>query len=717
MAGQVDRFGRPIPADPGYKEIINSDGSTVQQRTTLYLGDDIIATDDPDSDATRLNVSLPNPGFPVQIVTSVTGVLRSMGNLPTDGTLYQTREYGVYGTGIGGWSYRWDAASTATDDGVLVIKADFLDTGRFLAVKPPDGIISALACGPAAADLGSRTKSFDPTGVISIGSECFRITGLLATAGWSGIEFPKAGATYRHSGVEQIASRPSGQPFYYGSKTAAIVTGNDGLHVAPMGLGAYSRGVGDVGTVATLIECDNANSIPFNMILNGGERTFTGFASTAGLAVDDEIMMYFGASVTDFTGTGSCAILLRARIASLTGTTVTTYESMPGALPTTSGTRGPQTKHSVRKMISFQDGLEISGFRFRNIFPTLQYTKDSVVDCHWDWSTFCHNHTGCDGLTIPRWTADMVTGYDAGGGFVWYGVGMALQACYSTKIGLIRIGNLDGVPMLDEELDCRGTHIESVEVNWNAINSMTTTLQLFVSSGINMTRVDHMLTWGGYYNASITPFVDIGVWEERGPDNGNGSLNVSAGQIGRLVFRQQGYREKQVVERVYPLTPSASGVFEIGVGGLIRNMWVRLTDVTGITYANVNGGSAPTTYPINGLLTVANKWIQIRVASTLSVSCPNFGGYNFPGIRIDCDGTMPAGNFIHVKMEMFLPELDTPEPLSLDLSPVMMRTGSGAPSINARWINDEYMDYAASPRKFYRAVNVGTGATDWVALN
>ncbi len=711
MAGQEDRFGRPVPADPGYKEIINSDGSVAQMRTTLFLDATLTATDDPDSDATRLSANGGGAGTITRTVDTVSD-LRGLSANPSG----QYSTLGRFAAGDGGhWSYDWNAGSTATDDGVLVIKVTSRTTGRFLSVKPPDGIMNALACGPALAD-GSRTKSFDPSGVVAIGSECFRITGLLADAGWLGLEFPNAGATYRHSGSEQIASRPPGQGFYYGSKSGALVTGNEGRSVAPMGLGAYSRGVGDTGTTATLIECDHAGSVPFNMTLNGGERVFTGFADTSDLAEGDVILMYFGAETTDFTGTGSCAILMRATIASLTGTTITTFESMPGALPITSGTRGPQTKHSVRKLIGVQDGLVISGFRFRNVFVTCQYTSNTVIDCHWEYSCFAHNHTGCEGMVIPRLTAETITGYDPGGGG-HYGGCIALQACYATQIGLLRIGNLDGVFMVDEELSCRGTHIDLCEVNWNALNSITTSLPLFVSSGINVIRIEHLVTFGGWYNAAFTQNADVGLWEDRGSDNGNGSINASAGQANRLVFHKQGYREKQVVERMYPLTPSAAGQFKIGVGGLIRNFWFRVTSITGITYMDVNGGTGGTTYPVTAWVTDADKWIQVRPASQLSISAPNWGGYNFPGIRVDCDGTMPAGNFIFVKVEMFLPELETPQPLAQDESPVPIRTGSGAPSMDARWINDEYIDYAATPRKIYRAVNIGTGASDWVALN
>jgi len=57
IKGQVDRFGRPIPASPGYQVLINADGSEVQQRNRLIIPASLIAADSPDNDATSLSTS------------------------------------------------------------------------------------------------------------------------------------------------------------------------------------------------------------------------------------------------------------------------------------------------------------------------------------------------------------------------------------------------------------------------------------------------------------------------------------------------------------------------------------------------------------------------------------------------------------------------------------------------------------------------------------
>lgn len=736
MAGQVDRFGRPIPADPGYKEIINDDGSTVQQRTTLYLGADIIATDDPDSDATRLNVSLPNPGFPFQVVASVTGTLRSMGNLPTDGTLYQTREYGVYGTGVGGWSYRWNAASTATDDGVLVIKADFLDTGRFLAVMPPDGIMNALACGPAAADLGTRTKSFDPAGVVEVGAECYRITRILREAGWSGLEVPNAGPYYLCTGTHiQVApSSNPGVPFYFGSKSGAKLQGLIGDHVAVVGLGAMARGLGDTATVQSLIAPDfNSTCVPFTQTILGTEKTFVGI-DTDDLDADvgDTVIVYIGADITD--GSGIQYEWLMSEIESISFTAapiadITLKQGVPYApLPSTSGSRGPQTHHTMRKIIGFQDGTEIRGFRLNNVSIGIIYGRNCTIDCHWETAIFQHNHWGTSGLSIPHWTSDIITGYDIGeGALSWYGLGLVLQQCYETNIGMIRCENLDGVPLITEEIDSRGTHIGLIECNWNAANSWNTNCAIVGATGgsTDIISIDHMVLTGGYGFASVVRSCHVGVYEDRGSPEYEG-VSMSPVQCERIFWKGQGYNARHRDQIIIPVVDGES-FWKLPFSGLIRQLFVRVSTPgafttfasVGITTLGVDDGNndGHAADIVSGVVTAKDRWFPAETASVLIVGYPNGRGSCNPQIHIVGSG-VPDGTFLHIDVEMFLPDLatsgqvDTAQGVYAD-----MRGSDGAPSFNANRVGQVCIDSSASPRDVYMSINVGTGATDWVKIS
>lgn len=52
--GQVDRFGQPVPSEPGYVMFINEDGTQPRMRIRVTLDNTLIASDNPNSDATML---------------------------------------------------------------------------------------------------------------------------------------------------------------------------------------------------------------------------------------------------------------------------------------------------------------------------------------------------------------------------------------------------------------------------------------------------------------------------------------------------------------------------------------------------------------------------------------------------------------------------------------------------------------------------------------
>ena len=52
--GNVDRFGQPVPAEPGYVMFINEDGSQPRMRIRVHLDNTLAALDDSVSDATML---------------------------------------------------------------------------------------------------------------------------------------------------------------------------------------------------------------------------------------------------------------------------------------------------------------------------------------------------------------------------------------------------------------------------------------------------------------------------------------------------------------------------------------------------------------------------------------------------------------------------------------------------------------------------------------
>lgn len=724
-----------MPATPGYKEIWNADGTKPRTWEKLVLGPSLEVSSDPDNKASVLDV-IPAATTPstVETVDSVSA-LRAWANVPSYKTVYTTRQYGAYGERLGGWSYYWDDASIADDDGVLVFESDVFPTGRFIAIMPPDGVMNALACGPAKADLGTRTKSFDPTGAVAIGNELYRVTALLASAGWYGLEFPNAGTKYKCSGGEQIAPRSAPHIGFSVLSDGALVEGpNSGDHVAAGGWGASARGLGDTGTTSTIIVPDQPGNLTFTKTIAGGERSITGVSDVLGLAAGDTVILYLGADITDASAQEDTWMMAEIESVVVTASpvgTVNLKQSLPGPMPATPGSRGAQTAHTMRKVVGFQDNLVVRGFRFQNAQLGFQGARNAVIDCHFTNTTFAHNHFICSGMIVERFTADRITGYDQGGGgaFSWYGLGVVLQKCYGTLFKLVKVEDLDGVSLITEELGSRGTRVELCDVNWNATNSWNSSLALFgqTAGSTNTISVGHLITRGGNAQATMNAAVSIGVWEDRGSST-NQTFGARADVAERLIWRGQGYRAKKRIQMVVPIPETATTITPlVPCSGLIRDMNIRvqatgsvatLADI-GITTLAVEGTAGTPTYDVtSGFITAKDVWFPINPACILSVSTPNFNGYCSPQLRINTDGTTDPGTFLYVDIEMFIAELNTSgQPVTQDLSLPPIKGGDGAPTMDAEFIGQEYLDATSSPRKWYKAVDVGTGASDWVALS
>lgn len=54
VIGQVDRFGQPMPSEPGYVMFINEDGSQPRMRIRVHLDNTLMAVDDEQTCATKL---------------------------------------------------------------------------------------------------------------------------------------------------------------------------------------------------------------------------------------------------------------------------------------------------------------------------------------------------------------------------------------------------------------------------------------------------------------------------------------------------------------------------------------------------------------------------------------------------------------------------------------------------------------------------------------
>jgi hypothetical protein len=646
----------------------------------------------------------------VNLATTVANVagLRAIAGAPAvNGIVYGTRGYFADGDG-GGAFYRWVASNTDADDGILTVKITSVATGRLKLIH--SGSVNALQIG------------FDATGATAIAHLLFNATSVLRANGVHELFFPPG--NYTCTGAEQIA--PSASPLLgfavRGLPGARLVGPTPGPTVAPVGIGIYARGVGDVGEAATIISADVTGTVSLaSHTFVGGETVLPAVANITGLSVGNHIMCYIGAETTD--AGGWCNSWVIAEIAAITpgsGTTgdVTIKQPLPSPTPATAGINVPprnvQTHHTIRKMIGFQDNVSVVGFKVNNVFFATQACRNLTIDCTWEYCTFAINAFACTALKIPTFFADIATGYNAGGGgaFAHYGGAIFLQSCYGTKIGLYKCENQDGVACIVQELSSAGTRIETLDVSWNATLSPTGSLGLIQS--VTPVDVGCIISRGGYGGGTISDNVRVGMFEDRA-SNTYQTLAMRADCTDRLVWRGQPYTGKRNIELILPLpTGAGTATLLVPFHGLVRRWRLRATTLTGVTHIYVDGTNTGTSYEIStGWVVAANKWYDIGVGSMLSVGSPNMAGYCQPKLLVTVDGTTPAGNAFFCEIEMFVPDTEIDAQITKDGDTTVPLTvvSNGAPTANASFLGQRCFDTAG--KHWYTAKDIGTGATDW----
>ncbi len=727
-------------------------------RTTLFLDETITAADEPNSDATRLTVHVPS-GLTnsVEMVESVTALRQAFGSISatTYKRIFRTRQHGAYGDRLGGWDYYWDPDSVETDDGVLTFEVDFVTTGRLKAVRPPDGMMNALACGPASADLGSRTKSFDPLGVVAIGTELTRVSKILSDDGWAGIKFPDG--TYKVVGGESVATRSRGQGFSLEGSGNTIFQGPAyDIDTSSQGLIHCSRADGaqdQYGNLPffTAYVADSATTVErsWTQTFTGSERTMVGVSNIgahgtcSALAVGDICFIRIGAERTD---AAFWAMGYYAEIESITPTTGTAgdvkfKQPLPEVPPTGVGVNvnRTQTKHDMIKIQvdGFQDNLKIKNLIFDQVFMGANNTRNAVYEnCHWKTTTFAFNLTSTFQTRVTNCHIENMTGTDSGHIGDRYGGAFALQACYNTFIESVKIDNLDGTFFVGEELSCRGTKIGLADITWSAQYNLVYANCAIFTQNIGTTNIlscDHLVLRGGYNNCSWGHNVRVGLLEDR-------SSHVTANRhfplwtVDRLVCRifdephERSYSTRRTTSHMVPLstTPSGTVTVDVPIHGLCRRLRVKTTNLSDLnTMVLSAAGESGGWYDLiaSNFVTAADTWFEIDAAAIEAVGSPNSFGYLT--IRIETTSKVsppPAGSFLSVECEMFVRDPDTfPTGAGYgDLNETSKDTivcSDGAPTFDSDFIGQDCLDSSSSPRKWYKSVNTGTGASDWVALN
>jgi len=617
---------------PGYIQVIRENGDVLPGRPRIYLDAGIDAYDSPNDQATRFTAGgSSGAGGSLASITA----LRAFNGIYDSTVLYRTRGGFAENDG-GGANYRWDDTSTATDDGVLVIKTTRA-VGRMKYVnQDSEWMFNGLNAIPALAD-GSRSLSFDPTGVVAAGTELKRVTGLLRVAGYKGMNLPMFGVgRYLFDGTEEMGrSLLPWQGFCLrGSGGATLV----GVNTAS----ANSFGIYADGEIPLLTQGYGPRT--WTGTIAGGEKSFAAVAVRTGLFVGDTMFVRLGADPTD--ASGMPAQWMMSTIDTITngsGTTATivTELPVPEPNPASSGINVSriQTQHDMIKVVAFQDNTTIEGFDIEGIFFATQGTRNLKIDCKFTKTV----NAGMSGFFSENTEISNLYQYTSiDNAAVPDGI-VVLQQCYGTHFGKVYIDNVGGPNggnqnLIAEELSCRGTRIDELVVVYDAANSNATQIGILVQSGgaTNIISVGHCLLLGGVSVALFSSNCRFGVFE----NNGNAALQsvfVRADQMSQLVTRGHSYSGTHAYTDLMPIKASVTNTFVIPQNGAMRRLRIKPTSMTGVTSVNlfVNG---LTNLDISGQLT-SGQWNDIE---TGALSC-GILGYTTTSIVVVCDGTVPAG--------------------------------------------------------------------------
>jgi hypothetical protein len=647
--------------------------------------------------------------------------LRAFSGTPSINQVYFTSGGLIAGDG-GGMQYRWNPIDTAADDGVLHIKVGAIVTGRFNPFTVGRKIFPILAAVPAAAD-GSRTVSFDPTYTIAIGTEMYRITSILRNTKWQGISIQPG--RYMFSGAEVLAPSPGAfEGFDIIFEPGAVFAGpSHGPTTSSAQWSIYAECYGDAPGASTIIQDNNANKPHWTQTFKGYELTLTGVSDvvTDGLAAGQTVALYLGGETTD--AGGWCGRWAFAEISSVTVTSspvgnITLTRPIPGSMQTgstiNSAPRNVQTYHTLKRMQGFQDNVRIIGGRLDNVFLAPAGVRNLWIDSEWDYCTFGLNAFMCQGIVAPRLYGRVVTGYNNGGGGAGahYGGFIALQSCYGTKIGSLIVENLDGVFLIDDELTCTGTTVESLDVTVNGANAVGHTA---ITIGASSTEIGTAVVRGGSGFIDFSTGTRIGLAHfiigDTSPGTTDTVIVLQADNVDKLIFRDRTYQGKKRRQFSVPVRASLNTITTFPFYGVCTKMRIFPSTLTGITswlLTPVGGGTQ----------NVLSLGVSAGVWNDVSTSAGNLGSLalnsspNQSVMQVVGNGSVPAGAYMTVDVVYF--ELE-PSPAGLADSTVPEKIGgSGHPTASAAFIGQEYTDFSSATPTIYVAVGTGNGSSDWV---
>jgi len=573
-----------------------------------------------------------------------------------------------------------------------------------------DKMFRALSCVPALSDV-SRTKSFDPSGSVAIGSEMLRITGILRNAGWDGIYFGKdsqGNGSYALDGSEFVST--STVPFQ-----SFELLAESGVKLIPYGSNLGSNiqinATGEIDLLTT-----GYGPRAWNQAIVGGERVFAGVENITGLSVGNTVLVRLGASATDFSGIWHSYFF--GKIKSITPTggtagTVETWECCPEKSPTSAPGNPHRSpgRNDMIKIVGFQDNTTISGFCIDRCVIELVFYRNITIDCSWsEVYSGAINGLGGVGMCCPNLYVQSAHGASFPGSIV------QLASQYDTHIGSFVINDFSPrsgsvFQILTEESDSRGVRVDYASVTYNDSDGSASSGQIFGQTpGQTDTISVGLLSIGGgvgNFYVGNSGYIDS-VIVRGNPQN----IFFAAGACGSILYNKQLYRQQVEKDYVMPIAASTTNVIKMAIHGLTSGLRIKVLSLTGVVSAEISGDNFVNTIDVTTEIT-ANQWSDINDAKLLAIVRPNQPGYNSLSLRITTNGSAPAFNWAAIKHLAYEIDLSSAATSVTDTSVPTMLVSNGAPTANSDFIGQENFD--STNHNWYRSVAVGTGASDWKA--
>ncbi len=601
----------------------------------------------------------------------------TVSGLPSNELAYVAGYYSAYDGGGGFFSY--SSASSAADNGGTTI-APTSGSGRWLRVVESDlNVLWFGALGDGATDNSSTFQNV--------------INAALA--------------------IEATIYVPAGR-FKIGNSllaNGALRIRGDGYSSVIDGSGNYYSGDSskDVGFGITVASQLGTTAYTSTGNLYAG-TTSLALNSVSGLSVGSDIYLELGVSASD---SSQPFYRMFAKVTAIAGTTITLDNGVPEDINGTS--------HNLWLNLVPARNVSITNLRFHNFHFSLNKMENGVVaDLYFDSTNSCFLVTNCYNTAFNRVYVEVLQGLANIGIASMYGWVIQGWGMYNVTAHDIRVRNLRGVPFFSCEAESRQVFMNEIHLGLADAVGNTQQIPVFASAGISSPRPIHVrdlyinvLASSNIFNCAIGSVFYTNVYI-----TGNGTAGSAYSQppfillplaqvAGTLYYKNQTYFLRKQFRRLIHVAPGTGASFyDLGVKGLLTQLRLFASNLTGISFVGHSNTSASGDNLLSSLTT--NQFSGPLVTSTyIGVGNPSYFSDDVI-LQTTTDGTQSPVAYLVAEGEALV------SPTDAELAPETL-IGGAAPSTSAAFVGQYFLDVVNDI--LYYAKTVGSGASDWLALN